>query len=515
MKHNAPVRPEDFRVSRIDKALSFVAPRLALSRTEARLKMFRYEAAQLNRLRGHASFGNQTPDGIRGQVDRRQMMWDARDLEENTSFVKSLQSKIGEYCVGTLSYEARTGDIKADLEYEQYWRDWCKKKNCDYTERFTFNQKVMLALRSTIRDGDMLEIVVPDGEFGIKLQSIESDRIGNPYQTSWTKNHFAGITLGTKGEPVSYTVYERMDSGQYGSPQDFPASRVLHMLDPFRIDHYRGVTGYHTALNTLRDISEIVGYEKTGVKWASSVAGVIINETGTPENGDYFNQATNDANAPAESVMKVEAGEMRYLRQGNDMKQFTSSRPSAAWQGFLQYLIRDTALGLDMPYGFVYDASGLGGPVARLQSEQAKRAFQRIQTFVLEPYYLDPVKELVLAMGISLGKIRPTQFWNRGKWLYPAHPTVDVGRESQANLNENRQGLRSASRILGEQGERWREEQEQIAIEARNILDLAEKYNVPVPMIQTLDARGRQDAETSNIQAGRDAASEPDAPPAE
>jgi len=143
--------------------------------------------------------------------------------------------------------------------------------------------------------------------------------------------------------------------------------------------------------------------------------------------------------------------------------------------------------------------------VARLQSEQARRAFHRLQSFVLEPFYIDPIKELVLAVGIAKGAIRPTTNWNKGKWLYPAHPTVDVGRESQANLNENRQGLRSASRILGEQGERWRDEQEQIAIEARNILDLAKKYDVPAPMIQTLDQRGRQDAETSNIQAQREA----------
>jgi len=57
--------------------------------------------------------------------------------------------------------------------------------------------------------------------------------------------------------------------------------------------------------------------------------------------------------------------------------------------------------------------------------------------------------------------------------MYPAHPTVDVGRESKANLEENRQGLRSMATITAEEAMYWKDVDGQLADEAENKIHLA------------------------------------------
>ena len=90
---------------------------------------------------------------------------------------------------------------------------------------------------------------------------------------------------------------------------------------------------------------------------------------------------------------------------------------------------------------------------------------------------------MLTADQIEKGNLPRTEGWWRGAWVFPAHPTIDVGRESAANLNENRQGLKTAADIYAEQGKDFSEEFRQIAAEARLKLDLAEEFDVPVTMI--------------------------------
>jgi capsid protein len=289
--------------------------------------------------------------------------------------------------------------------------------------------------------------------------------------------------------PVSYRVFERSVNGQYQNPRDIPAAAFLHFFDPFRFDQYRGITAFHACANTLLDIYEILDFEKQAVKWASSMAGVVTNETGSDQSGYSFDETSSDANRNPLRLQSVEAATVQYLAKGEDIKTFMSDRPSVTFQGFIQALYREVALSLNLPYGFVYDLSNLSGPTARLESAQAQRAFHRWQQ-LLEDKMLNKIKNRFLSEGLAAGEIPNIKTWNQGKWMFPAHPTIDVGRESQANLAENKQGLKTAADIYAEQGKDWEEEQEQLATEAANLMRLAKEKDVPIDMIQMLTPNG-------------------------
>jgi hypothetical protein len=72
----------------------------------------------------------------------------------------------------------------------------------------------------------------------------------------------------------------------------------------------------------------------------------------------------------------------------------------------------------------------------------------------------------------------------KGEWRFPAKLSIDVGRESAANMNENRQGAKSLQEIAAEEGTDAFSRLEQIAIEAGFVKELAVKYGVPETAIR-------------------------------
>jgi hypothetical protein len=121
--------------------------------------------------------------------------------------------------------------------------------------------------------------------------------------------------------------------------------------------------------------------------------------------------------------------------------------------------------------------SSYGGPTSRFESARASRTFQRLQDLI-ENKGANRIKNTWLLEGIANKEIPPSKNFYRGKWMYPAHPSIDIGRESKANLDENRQGAKSLATIYSEQGMDVDDELEQIAREQSKIKALAKKYDI-------------------------------------
>lgn len=474
-----------------DGIVSLFSPKAAHNRSldRARYKMFSYDAARYTEVRGNAGSGvntraSESPSNIR---DRVRLIWEARDLCDNDAICRSILLKVSSYVCSKINYIPTTGNLDIDRAYRDYWNQFCL--SADITGRHTFQELMQLAVMSMFRDGDIGFIIVNDEKDPfIKLQAIEADRIGNPYDYSYTEDYLSGISIDSIGRPTSYRIFYRSRLGYYEDSVEIPAESFLHIFDPTRFDMYRGVSAYATVINTARDKKEIFEFEKIAVKWGASKAGIVKRNNSEADAADYYTSAT-DTSFPQAKLERIEAGTVHYLEPNEDISIFGNDRPSNTFNGFMEAMIREIAMGFNLPYGFVYDLTKLGGPAARMDATQAKRSIERIQC-ILEYKALSKIKNLVFAKGISQGLLPEVDEWQKGKFMFPAWPTIDVGRESAANLAENRQGLKSAADILGEQGEYWRDTQEQIALEAANIVDLAKQYNVPVNMIQMLTPNG-------------------------
>jgi capsid protein len=453
----------------IESALGTISPSWALQRMVARNKLawFRYDAGKSSsRDRGRrGSVSGSEASGY--QQDRVNMVITSRELVENFGSLKGLILKIPTYVAGKVLYYPNTGDENTDRIYKDYLKLYFR--NCDITGRHNFTQQAQLMIQSVLRDGDVGFVLHP-GPFGPLLQAIEADRIGGPYNITTTEGFIGGVKVDPLGRPVAYRVFERTASNSYDNPKDIPASKFILCFDPMRFDQYRGVPAFHAALTDIQDIKEIFEFEKIGVKWASAQTGVIQTETGEDNSGFDFDETSTDSNSNAIKTEAIEPGRLTRLMLNEKLASFSSDRPSPAWQGLIKTLFREFANSVDLPYGFLFDLAGLGGPSARMESAQARRTFERWQDNVLVQRFGDPLKNMALSQGIERGDIPKSLNWYKGAWQFPAHPTIDVGRESAAGINENRAGMLSKAKWYGDQGMDEDEEGQQIEIEARKTI---------------------------------------------
>lgn len=521
-----------------ERALEVVAPGTALRRMQARVEaaLFSYNAAQTNRLYAPMQYG-QPSESSQTVRERVVMMWESRNLVENCPEVKEISRKFGNYLTPT-EYSPSTGDRDYNRLVSEYFHDWCK--TADATGRNSFRKLVQVAAENRPVDGDCGFVIRRIGE-GLKLQLIPATRIGNPNDMGLnSENYFEGVIVDEFGVPTAYRIYRVTREGVYFGAEDVPAGNFCHYFDPFRVDQYRGVTDFHAAIQTARMLHEILQAEKAGVRFASQQAALVFTDRGTANARNLFTPtpATTLPSGQQQKNELSEVGMIKYLGQA-DRVETMPARPSTAFTGFVEHLMHELAIAVGIPQGVLFGTQNYKGPSVRAEFAAADRVFARHQG-VLQDKVLDPIKNAVLLDAIARGELpapatqgaeTPVQALKRatrGEWRFPPKLSIDVGRDSAANLNENRQGAKSLQEIAAEQGTDAFTRLEQIAAEAAYVGELAEKYGIPETSIRLVTnslpstpaaaaAAGEMVAESSAeaqaASSGTPEDSEPDQPP--
>ena len=498
----------------IDKAIAFVNPQAAVERLASRAKLtaFEYDATQYNRQRrGPSSLSG--AEGFRSNYDRVELLKRSRDLAENVGLVRGLLMKFASHCAGNISYQARTESPQVNSDVEAYWNEWWDK--CDLSGRNTGSFLMQIAMMSMLRDGDFLFVLVRDQQGNLKLQGIEADRLGDPNRTYTSLNLISGIHVDQEtGSPVGYDIYLRTYGNAYIFQTTVPASQAFHLYDPLRIDQYRGISAFHTAINDCVDIYEIIASEKMAAKYASSQAGIVKRNN---NNASDLSSLTNDLNADNQGIKleTIEPGKVSYLEVNEDII-FPDgpNRPSGAFAEFHKILLRNICMGVGIPYSFAVDPSSMSGPTARLEMQQAGRTFRRYQK-LLEDRVLRPLKNIVIADGVSRGLIANNlgSKSTKGIFNFGANVSIDLGRESASAIAEFKTGLRTAADIYSERGQDFETSLRQRAQEASFIKKLSKEYDIPAVAIsdiveslvyaQQAVERSGQGQATDNAQTGQ------------
>ncbi|NBW19913.1 MAG: phage portal protein, partial [Caulobacteraceae bacterium] len=484
--HLRQVRPvkKKAELNLIDKAIAFVNPQRAVDRLVARqkLKNFEYDAVKYSRERKGPSSLSGAED-YRSNYDRVELMKRARDLAENVGLVRSLLLKFAGHVAGTISYQARTQNPQVNTDVEAYWNEWWDK--CDISTRHTGSALMQVAVMSMLRDGDFLFVLVRDSNGDLKIQGIEADRLGDPFKVYTSLELIGGIHIDRNtGAPTAYDIYNRSIGDFYTYQLTIPSSQAFHLFDPLRIDQYRGVSAFHTAINDATDIYELTGFEKMAAKVAGSQSGIVKRNN---NNAADLSTLSTEENLSGNQIKleTIESGKISYLEPGEDII-FPNgpSRPSGAFIEFHKVLMRNICLGLGIPYSFAVDPSAMSGPTARLEMQQAGRTFKRYQN-LLNDKVLRPIKNIVIADAVARGMIQTSEGGKttRGIFNFGANVSIDLGRESASAIAEFKSGLRTGSDIYAERGADWEASMRQRAIEAKAIQDLAKEYGVPAETI--------------------------------
>lgn len=481
-----PKAPEPSRAERfIDGIIEAFSPGRALKRMEQRaiLTHFRSKGAIANNVRPNAHPMSAAGNTMRGNRERLQLMWNAIELVENSGLCFSIVSKYQHYVCGSLRYQARTGDKGVNRLYEDYVK-MRLGKSIDYSGRKTFRQMCMCGIAGQMYKGDFgLNVVRESPEEPLYLQGIEADRIGDPYEFRSTDTYIGGIHFTERGaRPIAYDLFAReANTGMYKFDMQVQARtptlglpNFLHSMNPFSFDAARGKTIFATCIDNASYIESIRNYELEALAWASSQTGVYYTNTGAlPQDLPFTNQTQNqDAYGNVLHQFSATPGTITALGLAEKVEMFKNERTSPNVLAMYRSTIRDICLGAGLSYAFVYDMSGLPGPAVRAASAQDKRSIEGVRMNQKEDVLI-PSGTLILMEGISNGDIPFHPRWNKHDWLFPAHPTIDVGRESSANINENLAALNTGANIAAESGEDIEEIHEQIGIETESLMSVA------------------------------------------
>lgn len=461
-KKYEPYEPTKWE-SRMDKALGIVSPKTSLNRMVARERMhyFRYLAAQPTSARPNSS-STTAGEWQRIQREKLQVMWNAIDMVDNSGLCSGMLIKFPTYVCGTLAWQARTGDKNVNTQYQQYIKEKTTKPgNIDVTRRFTLRQMCMLDIKCIALKGDVGTNIVRDGD-EIYLQGIEANRIGDPYKVQTSQTYVRGLVLSPDtGAIVSAQVfYQDKRSGMYkfegtyDTRDDRGLPKFLFFTNPIPIsfDDYRGVSLFKHAIDNDTYINNMRRYELQALMWASAQSGVFHTKSGLlPESLPFDRNRLQDKDGNFVDTYEVRPNTVTALAEGEDVTMFQHDRPSPNVIGMYENTVRDIAIGAGLTYGFVYDMTGLTGPAVRQCSAQDARSIQTWQEMLREQK-LDQIIMLLLGEAIARGELPYHPNWLNWNWFFPAKPTIDVGRESDADINEVDAVLNTGAMVVADGG---------------------------------------------------------------
>jgi hypothetical protein len=151
-------------------------------------------------------------------------------------------------------------------------------------------------------------------------------------------------------------------------------------------------------------------------------------------------------------TLAAQAGTIRKIPDGADVVfPPPSNRPANSFLNYVQLRIREVAVGLNRPYGWIWDLATLGGVTARIETVMLDRNYES-ERGALEHQFLNRVKNAVLMRGIEKNEIPPHPEYKKGKWNYGAKIVTDAGYETQANQTAVAQGWKTATQVINEYG---------------------------------------------------------------
>ena len=405
---------------------------------------------------------------------RRELVRRSRYLHKNSGFIRELVGNMAIYATGDgIKPQALTGNADWNKAAEDYFARWAAR--CEITRRFCFAECQALVCRGMDVDGEYFIHKTRNADGSPRLQLIESHRIGDADQND-TED---GIGFDTYGAPAFYRVL--LDDGGF---RDIPAHLMIHIYEPESASAVRNAPTLQHSINHLVDEMELLALEKHAVKDNCDVARVLKTERGElDEDGDFSignRNAQGEVSEPS-ALQRIVGGKLVALKPGESLDSFQPNRPSPTFTGFLEHLRRDSALG-HIPFEFAADSSKVGGAGVRLVVAKADRRFSYRQLILIERF-LKPVWCFIIGDAIATGQLAEVENWTKVAFTTPRRITVDAGRESQQNRADIELGIKSWAEHFSEQGMDFNEEMEIRAQNARALLDLAEKYAVPLQMI--------------------------------
>jgi len=415
--------------------------------------------------------------------DRLRLLALSRRLFINNPIIRAAVNEMARYSVGPgICPQARTSDDAWNRQAEAFFYQFATR--ADIRGMLDFYELQTLASLAIDRDGDVFLILTQTRDGQPALQVVEAHRCGTP-QGADQKVIIDGVQADATGRPLKYFFSNDPANKIF---QAIAADSVIHLFEPDRPDQFRGYPRTAVALIPMLDRDEVLRMEMQGVKAATSLGMVITNNTGSAQGG-FFGTPTHNTGDAITSETIYSGGGIARLKPGEAISTFSLSRPNDKLDAFLDQYIRAAAIGMGLPYEFVWNSERLAGTAQRFTLAKAQRRFEERQRLLIAKL-CGPVWRYVIGTGIETGALPRNDEYRNVVWQTPRKLTVDAGRESQAIREEYKLGFTNLADVIGAEGSDWQEVIDQKIYETKWIRERCAEQGIDPASIQLLTPNG-------------------------
>jgi len=410
----------------LDKAISFFSPELGLRRLEhkARISMLEnlgYVGASKNRKSTRAwnvdSGSSDTDDLPYLQVLRDR----SRDRYRNDGLITgaintkvvsaigtglTVQSQVDFEYLGISEEEAVLWEQRAEREFNFV----AKSKRADASRTQDFYELQATAMLSMFISGDVFALLPQIKRKGAIYRTcialIEADRVCNENDQMDTVELAGGIRTNKLNEPIEYHI---LKSHPYGLDFNYrewikvPAYgaksgrlNVIHLFNKTRPEQRRGIPVLAPVLEKLKQLDDYTNAELT----SALISGLF----------NVFLKTKDEAPDEDEGDINLMTGGVTRLYDGEDIVIANPTRPNPAYDPFTTSILRQVAIGLNMPYEILIKHFQSSYTSARASFLEAWRIYKYDRAKIAKSF-CQPFYESVIEEAILLGRLEAPRFF--------------------------------------------------------------------------------------------------------
>lgn len=430
----------------------------------------------------------------------------SRDLCQNNDYAKRFMSMLKVNVVGhkgiLLQNKAKEPNGKydkyANKKIEASWFLWGKKGVCTMCSGFSWVGVQHTVLEAVARDGEILIQKVKAGEYGFALHLIEADYLDSDLNDA-QKNIKGGIKRDQWGKPLQYYLFNAYpgEASEVGIMQKhtvISADDIIHLFIKERPNQTRGVPWMITPAVRLKLLGGMEEAELVASRIAASKMGFFISPDGDGFEGDEEEDGS--------IITEAEPGTFEQLPEGMDFKSWDPDHPNTAFESFTKSMLRGVASGLNVSYvGLANNLEGVSYSSIRSGELSDRDSWRLIQGWFVENFiefiYQKWLPMALLSNHLDL-PLRKLEKFNKPHWMPRGWNWVDPAKEIKANTEAVRNGFKSLSDVIGEQGYDLEEVFERLA----NEKELAMEYGLDLPVL--FGEKEDEKNSEGNTQAGSD-----------
>lgn len=363
-----------------------------------------------------------------------------------------LKSSIDYKYLGITPEEAEEWENNTEREF----RMWCESPDCDISRILNFYDMQGVVFRSMLENGDAFAILpyATDNRKGIyktAVQLIEADRVCNPDFKRDDDKIAGGIERADSGAPVAYhflrahpgSVTRNSKNLKWDRVPAFGANtgrrNVLHLYRVLRIGQSRGMPDLAPVIEALKQLGDYTDAELTAAVVSGLFTVFVKTESGESGFGATQDSATG-SNASNQNEVRMSGGAIVELANGESIDTANPGRPNQAFDPFVQAILRQVGVALEMPFELLVMHFTSSYSAARTALLQAWKFFRARRTWLADNF-CQPIYEAWMWEAVSMGRIAAPGFFRDpavrtaylgSEWIGDAPGQIDPLKEAQA-----------------------------------------------------------------------------------